>query len=228
MEEKTFWGSIIRGIGAKPYDISAIKGSSGIEHHTLSVGVDQEEKRLILIMKETSARAISLMHADIQSEYPQIKVITAYPIPSGRNIFETTSLSFLLDDSVENLWLGKESELKIRGVLEKIKDRIDLVFPADLKKDWHTDDIRRALRPMAGRKPSDKFHDKYLVLNKIAVRTEFDKGICQIPIYNFTDEEFALLIFAGSELDIKYILNNNGIYQYFFPPPDNVALCLVD
>jgi hypothetical protein len=52
-------------------------------------------------------------------------------------------------------------------------------------------------------------------------------GICGIPIHQFTEAD-AELIKSGNELGkIQIVLKKLDVLQYFFPPPDNLALVLL-
>ena len=53
-------------------------------------------------------------------------------------------------------------------------------------------------------------------------------GVCPIPLYEFGDQDFEVMA-EGKELDrIQARLKQLDIFQYFFPPPDRVALGLAE
>jgi hypothetical protein len=53
-------------------------------------------------------------------------------------------------------------------------------------------------------------------------------GICGIPVHEFTETD-AELVTKGEDLDgIRNLLKRLDTLQYFFPPPDQLALGLID
>ena len=53
-------------------------------------------------------------------------------------------------------------------------------------------------------------------------------GVCPVLLYEFTENDWQLLS-AGKRTDeLAHRLKELGIFQYFFPPPDQLALGLVD
>lgn len=52
-------------------------------------------------------------------------------------------------------------------------------------------------------------------------------GVCSIPLYDFLEDEFE--IFKERDIEqVQDILKRHGIFQYFFPSPDHLALGLIE
>ena len=53
-------------------------------------------------------------------------------------------------------------------------------------------------------------------------------GVCPIPLYDFSEADYELLL-SGKDIDeLQARLKALGIYQYFFPAPDQLLLGLAD
>ena len=53
-------------------------------------------------------------------------------------------------------------------------------------------------------------------------------GVCPIPLYDFSEADYELLL-SGKDIDeLQAQLKALGIYQYFFPAPDQLLLGLAD
>ena len=53
-------------------------------------------------------------------------------------------------------------------------------------------------------------------------------GVCPIPLYEFSEPDFDLFLSNREVEGARERLKGLGIYQYFYPPADHVALGLVD
>jgi hypothetical protein len=53
-------------------------------------------------------------------------------------------------------------------------------------------------------------------------------GICGIPLYEFTEQDSELVKRSGDLDAIRDLLRKLDTLQYFFPPPDQLALGLID
>lgn len=53
-------------------------------------------------------------------------------------------------------------------------------------------------------------------------------GICSIPLYEFSQEEVEILHSGKDKEYVNVILRKHDVLQYFFPPPDELAIGLVD
>ncbi|HEX8493038.1 MAG TPA: hypothetical protein VF658_09375 [Pyrinomonadaceae bacterium] len=53
-------------------------------------------------------------------------------------------------------------------------------------------------------------------------------GLCAVPFEDFTPDELELLSAGEDVEEIKAVLRRQNILQYFFPPPDQLALGLIE
>jgi hypothetical protein len=74
-----FWNGVLRAIGTDPRSAREIGGASGVRHSALGVGVDETEKRIVIVSASGDARSAALAQADIQSAISDYKVIVARP-----------------------------------------------------------------------------------------------------------------------------------------------------
>jgi hypothetical protein len=65
-----------------------------------------------------------------------------------------------------------------------------------------------------------------LTVDSMALDLRF--GVCPIPLYEFMPEDWEKLLSGTALGDIEERLKALGIYQYFFPPPDQIALGVAD
>lgn len=66
------------------------------------------------------------------------------------------------------------------------------------------------------------------ILRRRLCEADITAGLCPLPLYEFTDEELELLFFKPDVDATRAILTRHEIQQYFFPPPDQVVLGLID
>ena len=74
-----FWNGVLRAIGTDPRSAREIGGASGVRHSALGVGVNETEKRIVIVSASGDARSAALAQADIQSAISDYKVIVARP-----------------------------------------------------------------------------------------------------------------------------------------------------
>ena len=62
-----FWNGVLRAIGTDPRSAREIGGASGVRHSALGVGVDETEKRIVIVSASGDARSAALAQADIHT-----------------------------------------------------------------------------------------------------------------------------------------------------------------
>jgi hypothetical protein len=60
------------------------------------------------------------------------------------------------------------------------------------------------------------------------LETDRKNGICPLPLYEFSQNDWDLLAGGGHIDDVKQRLKSLGIFQYFFPAADQLALGLAE
>jgi hypothetical protein len=89
--------------------------------------------------------------------------------------------------------------------------------------DWGS--LLTAMQENSGRRPALSLTS---VLNVDSMAIDRMHGVCPIPLYEFTEQDWEMLLSGARLDDLEERLKTLGIYQYFFPAPDQVALGLVD
>lgn len=80
-QRAAFWRTLLRSVEVEPRPASSIRGASGFSHPVVSVGVDEDRRRVVIISGESDARSAALAHGDIQAAMPSLKVMMARPVP---------------------------------------------------------------------------------------------------------------------------------------------------
>lgn len=226
VNKSIFWDSIIRAAEAEPREVDSIRGSSGIQHPVITAGVDEKRQRLIIITKDHDARSAAMMQADIQSAYSSIHVIVARPIlwslaAAARSVSNEPDL----DEADED-------------VHSKISRRIaKQVFRKELHEDFFLKGgglhqfYEWTIKSFEIIEEVSKQTEESILSKLTNVEPDEDDrrfGLCPVPLYKFTPEEFALLARGRDIGAIKDVLHKIDILQYFFPPPDQLALGIID
>jgi hypothetical protein len=74
------WPGLSRAVEIEPRPDKLIRGQSGLLHDVLQIGVDEKNRRLLVVAAEPSPRTAALMQVDIQATMPDTKVLVARPI----------------------------------------------------------------------------------------------------------------------------------------------------
>jgi len=237
---KGVWDVLGRALGAEPRDNATIRGASGLAHAVEAISVGDKSRRVIIFAAEPNPRIAALMQVDIQATIPDAKVLIARPIA-----FDAGSFARRFAKQIG------QTEINLKTVAEKVKELQDQVKPGELHPvvsgliapfvaavtkvklpplnqilafvqqaalvDWPgASKSNGAVIPLAN----------LLTLDGMEADRRF--GICPIPLYEFTDQDWELLLSGTALVDIEERLKALGIYQYFFPPPDQITLGMVE
>jgi len=243
--ETAIWGNISRALGAEPREYPTVTGVSGIEHQFLSIAVDEAARRIILVSAEPDPRITALTQVDIQATLPESRVLIARPIvidlgflaralerSLGSTEIRLNELAALLKT------MPKEDQAEFvsqfaGGVINRISTafkhvtlptlaQIVTVIQQAANIDWPTT-LSSANQPETGLVIPLR---GLLEIDNLATDRKY--GICPIPLYELTDEDSELLNSRGNIDEIKARLRKLGIYQYFFPAADELAIGFVD
>jgi len=58
--------------------------------------------------------------------------------------------------------------------------------------------------------------------------TDRQYGVCPLPLYEFTESDWDLMLDPRRTEDLTERLRELGVLQFFYPPPDQLALALID
>lgn len=241
-----FWDGFFKTLNFETKGIRAIQGASGIKHKILSFGINEEQKRIILVQDEQDARILAMVQADVQAKIKDYNILMVRPVSINLSTaFSSVALLFGTN-KLTKADLQKFAKEGDNGDVEVIQDN---------KKQF--EDIFQALNPqieiIQKTKPNlvsvfketvqQLSHLKFLgkleneenfsidfeeILNFNPIIYDTSLGICPIPLYNFTVEEAeSFLNLNNNEANIG-ILEKHAIHQFFYPPPDSLALGLIE
>ncbi|MGH6924768.1 MAG: hypothetical protein ACRED5_13615 [Propylenella sp.] len=75
-----FWKTFAQGLGFEWREGIEIQGASGIVHEFTAIGVDDRNKRLLLVSQSLDPRLAALVHSDIAQTLSDTRLVTARPI----------------------------------------------------------------------------------------------------------------------------------------------------
>jgi hypothetical protein len=236
-EKLIFWESIIRAAEAEPRRASSIRGASGISHPVIAVGVDEGRRRLLIISGEHDARSAAMSHTDIQATLSSFQVVVARPVAVNLSVL-AKKLAVLIGrftltaQDLQNLQkLPPDDQEWIRSLVEPVIEQI--AKPFEVASLNVLPQLMQVLQQLALIQPAIPEPGTWtLDFEKLAQLdpTEPDSrfGVCPLPLYNFSSEE-AEVLHSGTDLEaIRELLKRHHVFQYFFPPPDQLALGLID
>ena len=89
----SLWKNIVRAVEAKPLEVNAIQGASGLSHSIVAAGIDSVRRRFIVISSEHNAPTAALIQADLQSTFKGIQIVMvriALPSSGGQPSLDST------------------------------------------------------------------------------------------------------------------------------------------
>jgi len=230
-----FWRQFSRAIGARPLDITVLKGASGLEHTAVCVGVDESRHRLIFVSDLPDPRSAILSRGDLQAAFDSFHIIVARiipvnyardalhvlePIASDRGIIKDPDiLSNLFLPAIETLTRLRRLDVLPQETLDYFSSGISAFGKATTAKAPKSDE----------RSPSKESND---LLNRLRehdpLAEDLKYGICPLPLYEFSEEEIGVVSSAKDIHAMQEVLRQRDILQYFFPSPDHLALGLIE
>lgn len=249
-EHPDIWRSFCTALGAEYREHREIQGSSGLSHAVQAIAVDDEGKRLILVSAEPNPRVAALMRVDVQVTMPDVRVLVARPLAvdlahTVRTVFGNgkgeidlaamvTAMTMLGmgDAGIDQLKhaygpafapllaaVGRSNLPILSHIMNTIQqaasiDWIKLREPLSSSK-------ADGIVPLA-----QFFFDQFQHLDNLA--EDRKQGICPVPTYELNDADWELFRQSTRIDDVRERLKALGVYQYFFPPKDTLALGLID
>jgi hypothetical protein len=237
-----FWSNLLRAVGAVPGDVEALRGASGISHQVVAAGADDSGQRLIVISAAGDARMAALAHADLQTAFDPIRVILARPV-----VIDLPRAAAHLSRMIGRTNLSSADLSAIPGapdqkaIQEAMQPYVDSL--GEFAKHWF--DNAAGVQDIGFVIGFLQFVDQMRLIKfdssegrlqidlsglVASSSTESDEvfGICPVPVHSFTGEEMETVSSGRSVDEVVGILRRQGIYQYFFPSADQLALGLAD
>jgi hypothetical protein len=216
---------------AEPRDYLTIRGLSGLDHFVEAIFVDDKSKRVIIVSAEPNPRIAALVRVDIQATFADSRVIVARPIAfdiaaSARQMVQRYGLVNLpLDDpeaAKKLISLVSPSGLTFQNITLPIANQILAAIHQLALLDW------QAIMEGFKQHPPSPIIPLTNLLTMDSMAVDRQHGICPLPLYEFTENDWELFLSGRRIDDIEERLKALGIFQYFFPPPDQIALGFAD
>lgn len=239
-EAQIIWDKFLQAVKVEPKRTEFIRGASGLQHPVKALGVNEDEKRLVIISGETSARAAALAQADIQSALKDHYVVVARPVAINVSLASSAITAAIGSDEIRFSELPslpddqKSIEAFLHPILERLLNPAVLAFSSFGP---HLIQIIEQLRNIKfenflaenSAESATKLSINLRDLNRYDP-TEMDRlhGVCPVPLYDFTPDEFQSVLSSQEIEDVRDLLTKHDLYQYFFPAPDQLALGIVD
>lgn len=242
--ESNFWKGFFEALDLDIKNIDELQGASGIRHKVLSVGVDERLKRLIIVQDEQDARILSMVQADVQSRIKDYNVLMVRPISInlasafqgigiliGANQFTQKDFTDLSgkDGTPE---IGKKGKEKLENLINFVSPQVEIiqrtkpnlvsVFQEIISQLSH-------LRFLQNLEENNNFSiDFQEILTYNPIIYDNNLGICSIPLFLFSIDEAESFLKNKNQDVTRTILKKHGIYQFFYPPIDALALGFIE
>lgn len=239
-----FWNGVLRAVGVDPRKAREVGGASGVRHAALAVGVDETEKRIVVVSADGDPRSAALAQADIQAAIADYKVIVAKPtlISARQFASELMRSSGASTISMQNMGILEQQDRERfqAQFTELYETRLSGAF--EVVDNWFkTSQSVGGLSFLQIAKQiidqltffsvkideQDVTVDLSAAIESSPMALDSQLGICGFPLYAMTESE--LDVFAGGGLDeAQAILRRYGVMQFFFPAPDQLLLGAID
>lgn len=247
-ERPEFWNGVLRAVGADPRSATEVGGASGARHGALAIGVDEAEKRLVVVSAEGDARSAALAQADIQSAVADYRVIVARPM-----IFSAGQVGAAIAESVGTQMLSMRSLglLSTRDVTQGMlhREQFETIFQSYLSDAVGLVDKWLQTSASVGGPPFLQILKQ--IIDQISliqvqdedddVKIDFSKaiasspgfldtqlGVCGFPLYAMTEAELDSFLTGADLEEAKNVLRRYGVMQFFYPAPDQLLLGAID
>lgn len=242
--ETNFWDGFFATLDCEVKKIKEIQGASGIRHEILSAGVDEKQKRIIIVQDEQDARILSMVQADVQAKIKNYNVLMVRPVSVNLSMaFSSAALLMgtykLTQTDVESFSKKGEPDAVVEANKKKIEEVISLISPQIEIIQKTKPNLVSVFKEIVQQLSHLKFlgsierNESYSIdfqelLNFNPVVFDTNLGICPIPLYDFSIAEAESFLKPGNIEENKLILQKHAIHQFFYPPADSLALGLVE
>ena len=243
LDNGLFWKNFVRALDAEPRDDNVVRGISGIEHKLLGIGVNDKDRRLVLVSDTPTAEHAALMQVDVAATSRDLNVVIARPAAFDltgpvRKIVEAYGSPVLDKTAIEKFnELGKkEDDQAMRmafgqlfGAFMLTAARAFTFTPLtgysqfqQFVSQLSLIDFTTALSDENGQVDLKPFAELDITLK------DRELGICPVPLYKFEETQMETILSATNAEPVTEVLHDLDIHQYFFPEPEDVGLGLVD
>ena len=250
LDKTLIWKTFSQAVGAELRENTTIRGVSGLDHAVQAIAVDDKTNRVIIVSAEASPRMAALMQVDVQATIPGSKVLVARPVAVdisnlARKMLEPFGISYIelarAKAYLDNLKDNKMSEGDVKTFIESpAKNALDNMLSVFSRVELPAMDQIMSIVMQAGILPwkeigqifnetavSGTLDLKALMAND-SIEADLHVGVCPVPLYEFSDSDFEAFLKRGKVDEAREVLKSLGVYQYFFPAADQVALGLIE
>ena len=244
--KRAIWSTFARALDAELREDTIIRGSSGLEHEVEAIAVDDQHKRVIIVSAEPNPRMAAMMQVDVQATIQDAKVLVARPITFDlpevlRRVVLPLGLSEI-DIAKARAWFHSFKEVRPEnerlvanlGVEKALSGSFAMVeampaLPQILGFVTQAGQLPwKEIGKIFGESAATGSLDLSALLATDSLGADLRAGVCPIPLYEFSETDVETFL-RGNDFDgARERLKALGIYQYFYPSRDHVALGLID
>jgi hypothetical protein len=253
-DQRHVWTSFAKAIGTELREGDSITGASGLVHPLQALCVDDKTKRLILFSNEPDPRVAALVQGDIQATMPDVNVLVARPTVYDlgefvRSFYADAATAVLsltqvkeFTNTLNKLPKAEQQEFLNSGNLSAgfaVAGRmIKAVEYVPMSALTHVSNLVQQAALINWKEVLQSIKEAYeekqekpvpgISLSKVyefnSSTIDLAYGVCPIPLYQFTEKDWELFLEGRHIEDVQERLRALNIYQYFFPPADQLAL----
>jgi hypothetical protein len=247
-DQVRLWSSFSAAVGTEFRPGTMIRGISGLDHPVQAIAVDDKNRRVLIISAEQNARVAALMQGDVQATMPDVRVLVARPVVVdlgviARQVFKNVEGARInlaeftrrmerfqkLDPAHSQRHVNRRLKKAVEPALLALKNvtlptlsqLMDVIQQAAYL-DWSY--ILETLKEDEAN-PSISF-ERLLHIDNMAIDRQH--GVCPVPLYEFAPEDWEMFFHGNRIEEVRQRLRELNIFQYFFPPPDQVVLGVAD
>lgn len=240
-----FWNTFLTSLETVPREAQDIRGASGFVHPILAVGVDEARRRTVIVSGDADARTAALAQADIQAAIPSIKIVMARPVainlqPIAMVLMEKLGgvrIPFSRFELLSSKEKGEQYAKELLNDVGEIVARPYLYVQLNTLSLWKEVIQQLSLLQFEGfsgkqeDQPPDLKAMPMMILEQLLrydpVAVDRSGGVCAVPLHLLDQADFEAI--ARGDADYaRACLVRHGVFQYFFPPADQIALAAVD
>ena len=246
-DNQRIWKTLSKAIGAEFRESTTIKGASGLDHPVQAIAVDDKTRRILIISAEQSPRIAALMQVDVQATIPDAKVLVARPvlfdlaeiarrvIPAfGHGALELPTISKTFSEwrSLAEAEQQKYFEENVAPAIKPLFEtsaRVNLPMTSMILSGVHQL-VNLDWQTTLGELPSidGVLTMLFSIMNTDSTEPDRNAGICPLPLYEFKEADWELILAGRRVADVRERLKELGIFQYFFPAPEQLLLGIAD
>jgi hypothetical protein len=226
-DTKQIWKSISSAMGVEMREATSIRGSSGQDHPVQAIAVDDKTSRVLIFSAEPSPRIAALMQADVKATLPDAHVLVARPVifdlsQIARRVLEKSGdfdiqaiAAFLTQSSVAQESTNEIVQTKIGPVIKPLFETASKVqLPVSVQVmdiveqvtnlDWQSSFLATPTL--------EAFVSTLLSITSLdSAAADRRLGICPIPLYDFSEADYELLLSGKNIEEVQARLKAIGI-----------------